>query len=488
MDMTLLTKYLLIGAVSCSCLAAQIKLSLTTSPSSLQVNESGRVLITLTNTNAGVDTAVHPGDALRLYLGLGDADVQPVDETVVTGGIAFRDGDWVIDQSEGMNPVTLVYRGEEQTWPAMESVSVSVHVRPPTRMTSGAIVLRVPSDGRYAGAEWQVNPIHIVTADLRPRGEKGETGDSGPAGPQGPQGVRGPQGPQGAPGLQGAQGAPGPQGPQGPQGREGVSGAEALYGDGSDGALTISSAVDWTQTPPEGMLQFASLTITPSGSLTIPAGLVIRVRGNATIGGAVVVAPSPTWPEGGCAPPLVHASDGTAAALSPFDARRFLRVTPEIFGGGMMTLLARGSILITPTGSISAPGVAGKTMPVELAPGLFNAGAGGVLILASRTGVTNLGTLTAKGGDGADQTHAYAGGGGGGGIVHLLGPSLSAGSSDVSGGAAANLSGGEWPQPVPGSPCGGNGGSSGSSGGVSAGGTGQVFTTIVADPATLFLQ
>src|ERR1035441_7348638 len=190
-------RILLIGVAISGCLAAQIQLSVTTSPSSLQINESRRLLITMTNTNPGANTPVHRGDVLRLYLGLGDATVVSVDAAIVFGGRGFRDGDWAVDVSAGTNPITLVHQSNDQVWPALESVGVALQIRPPSYTAGGVIVLRIPTDGRYAGQEWQISPMNLVTADLMPRGEKGATGDRGPVGPTGATGAQGPQGPRG---------------------------------------------------------------------------------------------------------------------------------------------------------------------------------------------------------------------------------------------------------------------------------------------------
>src|ERR1051326_3669389 len=315
----LCTRIALISIATCGFLAAQIQLSVTTSPSSLQINESTRLLVSLTNTNASANTAVHHGDVLRLYFSLGDASVLSSDANLVFSGRVFRDGDWTVDASTGTNPITLVYQGADQIWPAAESVSVSLQIKPPTYTTAGVNVLHIPTDGRYAGPEWQINPMNIVSAGLLPRGEtgppgppgpqgpagsqgpSGPTGASGPQGPQGPagpQGLPGPIGPQGPQGGLGSTGRPGPEGPsgpsgangpQGPPGPQGIPGTLAFYGDGSDGALTISSSVDWNVNPPSGMLQFSSFTITSTGSLTVPSGLVIRVNGNVSISGPITV-------------------------------------------------------------------------------------------------------------------------------------------------------------------------------------------------------
>jgi hypothetical protein len=111
------------------------------------------------------------------------------------------------------------------------------------------------------------------------------------------------------------------------------------------------------------------------------------------------------------------------------------------------------------------------------------------MILASRTSISNLGTLSAIGGNGANQSCCILapGGGGGGGIIHLLGPSLVLGNTNVSGGTAATQGmSGSGAAPLPGGACGGSGGSSDGTG-AGAGSAGQVFTTIVSEPASLFV-
>ena len=495
--MRLSARLLLVGVAICGCLAAQVQLSVTTSPSSLQIDESSRLLITMTNTNPGANTPVHRGDVLRLYLGLGDATVVSVDAAIVFGGRGFRDGDWAVDVSAGTNPVTLVHQGNDQVWPALESVGVALQIRPPTYTAGGVIVLRIPTDGRYAGQEWQISPINLVTADLMPRGEKGATGDRGPAGPTGAQGLPGPrglQGDQGPIGYSGPQGATGATGPQGPLGPQGTPGALAFYGDGSDGALTISSAVDWNVTPPDGMLQFSSLTIAPTGSLTVPSGLVIRVTGNVSIGGPITVSPGTSNYGRNCYPALESTTG--APALSTFQAR-FMLVPPAAgyamqgaLSGGGIVILSTGSITITGTGSIRAPGLDGSlygTFGVGSGSILYAASAGGIVTLGSRASITNAGSIIANGGAGADGDGYWgAGGGGGGGIVHFFAPTIVSGTVNVSGGTGASH-GGTYTF-VAGGACGGSGGSSNTAGTPAGpGGTGQVFTTVTSEPATFFV-
>jgi hypothetical protein len=148
---TLFNRILTICVASCACLAAQIQLSVTTSPSSLQINESGRLLISLTNTTPDATTAVHRGDILRLYLNLGDATVVSADGKLVLGGRVFRDGDWAVDASNGPNPVILVYQGADQIWPALESIAVSLAIQQPSYTTTGVIVFAsLPTDATPA--------------------------------------------------------------------------------------------------------------------------------------------------------------------------------------------------------------------------------------------------------------------------------------------------------------------------------------------------
>src|SRR5262249_20718508 len=159
----------------------------------------------LINANASGDTTVRHGDILQLYFSLGDAAVSSVDNPTV-GGIAFRKGDWIIDSSGGKNPVILVYQGPDQVWPSLECESVSLRIVPARFPVGGDIVLKIAADGRFAGREWQVNAINVVSAGFLPRDEAGPPGPQGPPGPMGVPGPQGPIGPAGPQGLQGPRG------------------------------------------------------------------------------------------------------------------------------------------------------------------------------------------------------------------------------------------------------------------------------------------
>jgi len=158
------SRIFLLTALCCACLNAQIQLGVVTSPSSLQIDASSGLVISLTNTNPYANTPVRQGDVLRLYLALADASISSVSPNLILGGSAFKSGDWAVDTSAGLDPVTLVYQGADQVWLALASVTVSLQISPPSYSAVGLVVLRIPTDGRYAGNEWQINPINVVAA------------------------------------------------------------------------------------------------------------------------------------------------------------------------------------------------------------------------------------------------------------------------------------------------------------------------------------
>jgi len=156
------------------------------------------------------------------------------------------------------------------------------------------------------------------------------------------------------------------------------------------------------------------------------------------------------------------------------------------YGGGSLTVLAAGSL--SNEGLIAADGDDGYR-------GTGGAG-GGIVILASKTSVSNTGTIQAKGGKGGDSfSRAAAGGGGGGGIVHLLAPTITAGTITLSGGAQGSSATAVTNPLRSAGGCGGASGgyggygsdvnSSNSQNGAAPGGVGVSFTTIC-DPTSLF--
>lgn len=77
---------------------------------------------------------------------------------------------------------------------------------------------------------------------------------------------------------------------------EGASSGSSAYGNGSSGALAISSSQDWTDAggdaPANEALQFTDITIGSGQTLTLPSGTVIRRTGTFTNNGTLAVAPA----------------------------------------------------------------------------------------------------------------------------------------------------------------------------------------------------
>lgn len=265
--------------------------------------------------------------------------------------------------------------------------------------------------------------------------------------------------------------------------------AAAIYGDGSRGDLNISSGLNFLNS---GNLQFNNITVAAGASLFVPSGATIKALGSVTIHGFLNVQPGAQPASqvlaGDSQPSLVGPNyfgnaansggsdnsttsgglvitlQGRTGAGAP--APRLIQSTPAHLairptyvgggagghgssggggqGGGFAAIIARGPISVSASGAVNAGG----------SPGNSNSGAGGggggILVLASRTSITNAGTINSSGGNGANGgtidsfnfvTAWGAGGGGGGGIVHLIAPSVSAGTVLVAGGTPGSVPG-----------------------------------------------
>ncbi len=352
----------------------------------------------------------------------------------------------------------------------------------------------------------------------------------------GQQGIQGEQGPAGP---QGVQGPAGPQGIQGFQGASGVDGSLRIYGDGSAGAVTISSPTDWSSTPPAGNnYQFTDLTISSGAVLTVSSGTTIRCTGTFTNNGTIIVktgaqgvelgmtypigdimaSPAITVPEAGVS--LRAAQSGESGiknkvggkggiGLSKSSAAFILKPGIKAGGAGAGSVVSGGngggSLVILAQTAIANRSISGGggVIYANGSDGLSCAGggAGGVVVLASPGIIDNTsGVISVKGGNGGIIAYGsgYAcgnGGGGGGGIVHFISKSVSIGTVEIDGGAgaslASNLSTSFRQAGAGGGACGGNGGNGGdidygnnpSAGG--AGGSGHRIQSSV-DPTALF--
>lgn len=316
-------------------------------------------------------------------------------------------------------------------------------------------------------------------------------------------------------------GATGPAGAQGDAGVDGADGQLRIYGDGSAGNLTVTADTDWTTTPPlGGNFQFQNVTINAGVVLTVDSGTTIRCLGtftnngtitvsSATLGGFAVVIDGvglgrvleagPGAGSGRSAGRGVVTLSGSAAlgGRGGDGLRRSaaqLLLSPGLLGGsggagiggqggGALRVFSRGALTNGVMGTISAVG----TSPVTTTPGGGGGGGGGIVILASKTQVTQAGTINVSGGNGGAAGLYFApGGGGGGGIVHLLAPSIGRpGQESTLGGQPGTgtgaLSAATWIGGSGGGSCAGSGGfgadvaTNGTFSGATAGGVGFVF-------------
>lgn len=313
----------------------------------------------------------------------------------------------------------------------------------------------------------------------------------------------------------------GEPGTSGPPGESGPDGTLKVYGDGSAGSVSISGNIVYNS----GNSQYQNFSVESGATLVVPSGTVIRCTGSFSNSGTIIATSSlrqhPKISENGRAAITLESGGNEAgggqggSALPEGAARQIHRAglsgggdgyklesEAGSSGGGNIVILCQGQVTNAAGGVMRADGEDGG----ELSRG---GGAGGIIILASRAGVTNDGAIQARGGNGAGlnpvdgtNTGYAAGGGGGGGIVHLMAPVLTNdGTIDVSGGSGGPA-GGAGSITAPFYLGGGGGGASGGDGGRGGkvneanigdnsssagadGSVGKIFISTV-DPTSLF--
>ena len=300
-------------------------------------------------------------------------------------------------------------------------------------------------------------------------GATGPTGPAGPPGLEGPQGLQGLQGLQGIQGIQGLQGTQGVVGPPGPPGPPGADGSLRIYGDGSAGALSISSNTSWNTAPPTN-LNFTDCTVGGISTFTVPSGTVIRCTGTFTLRGGSIIRVSPGTAghvrgrpadagasasgagdgevRAGVTTTLIEGGAG-GVALSPLQARMLRYPGVRAGGGGglpghnasgVTASQGGGSLVILVQGAADISGnIIADSLPSNGSGG--GGGSGGMVIIASRTSIGGNGTIGAPGTVGTGGTNCLGGGGGGGGgIVHLHAPVIThSGTIAVGGGNPGGL-------------------------------------------------
>jgi hypothetical protein len=317
--------------------------------------------------------------------------------------------------------------------------------------------------GPFAGASAASQVcVHRTSGDLYAaarcsRGDRRFTGSlRGPRGPVGAAGSAGPTGVKGSTGAAGATGAAGPTGPTGATGPAGAAGqtgsigttgatgadgpgVAALFGDGSDGDVTISSGTTLTRDE-----YYANLTVGPgvdlntggfrvfvSGTLTLDAGASIERNGAAATSSNNIATPGAGYSSsdtslGGSGSGAGPSSTGSAVA--------------EGLGGAGAGPNGSGATVTPPPASAGGSGVFRSAIAAEsgrdLNGAVISGGAGGsaildaaggagggVVVIAANTVTVASGTATisAKGGDGVyAQLSSGTGDGGGGGVVVII--------------------------------------------------------------------
>lgn len=305
-----------------------------------------------------------------------------------------------------------------------------------------------------------------------------------------------------------------------PTGGGSSSAGADVYGNGADGALTISANTDWTSSPPASVgFQYSSITVNAGVTLTVPSGIKLRCSGNVTINGTITVeanlnTPKSTGGERGIARNSAVYNDPTATAMAYRQASTSSLISiPEVGGGsgagaitgntngggggGSMAIYAKGTITLAGSGIINANGANAVNLDAANTQG-SGGGGGGLVVLLSKGAMSLAGTINARGGNGSDAiwvsgSQRSGGGGGGGGVVLLATtatPTISgsitltggtAGATSTSGTGTNNLG-------ANGGASGGNGGNGGTTGAAAAtaGGTGFTKIFVTANPENLY--
>lgn len=288
--------------------------------------------------------------------------------------------------------------------------------------------------------------------------------------------LKGETGPQGETGLQGETG---PQGEAGPQGAPGEDGSLRIYGDGSSGDLIVQS--NRSMTVEELSAQFENCLIETGVTFQLRPGVTLRCRGTFTNRGNLSVVAGLGSDNGGFAlffngatAPFVRSAAGAFSIGTPagsgifsasggfvtggraesnsvvLDTARMIRDPLYAFGGGGAPGLSLsglvnsggsggGGLLVLAKEGISNEGIISANGASSPDPGA-GGGAGGTIILASPAFVINTGTLEAQGGNGANASaNVGFGGGGSGGFIHLISPSVTEGTTDVTPGLTGTV-------------------------------------------------
>ena len=290
-------------------------------------------------------------------------------------------------------------------------------------------------------------------------------------------------------------------------------GADVVYGDGSNGVLTISSPTTWNDSTEANMgRQYTDVNV--NANWVVPSGTVIRCTGNFNVAAGATITVSHGAPPAdpntyvilrGLA--LSPTTSGADPGLKLPKTMAVEMVNPgplgggagsygtEAFGGGgngSFSVRCKGTITINGTlrsnGGNGGNGVQGNGA---------GGGAGGFIVLASQTQVhiPSPGQVQAIGGNGGNGTQSSTGrarsggSGGGGGVIYLLAPSIGSWNVLLNGGTPGTGAGGTatTTDGEAGGSMGGTGGAGGVDAGPGNGGQpGYLIRKTMAHPENLF--
>ena len=301
------------------------------------------------------------------------------------------------------------------------------------------------------------------------RGAKGDVGETGEAGAPGPVGAAGATGAMGARGLDGEAGVPGADGAAGAVGEAGAPGASGpsgatgeaglglvnLYGDGFDGAKTLSA-----DTTLAGDMYYTDLTLSagvtlhPNGFrvfvqnvLTLGDGARIDRSGGTATAGTAAALPVGTIGGGGagqpvndCSPSGGNVTNSLGGSAGSFDGMPYGSAIPPLVAVGGTEIFDAVTAAVTGRTLDGAPVMGGAGGSIcGTAPA--NGGGGGVVVVVARLVVLSgaSATISANGGDAVGTPASGAGliGGGGGVVVVVSSAPAPAGLAlSVAGGAS----------------------------------------------------
>lgn len=245
------------------------------------------------------------------------------------------------------------------------------------------------------------------------------------------------------------------------------SSGATVFGDGSAGALNITANTNWTTAAPSNFnFQFSSITVAAGVTLTVPSGTKLFCSGNVSIAGTVIVTGSEkiigtvtTGSISGVARTFAGSGDNISYGIQTTSVMSLINI--PVYGGaggasggvgslsyggeggGSFGIYAKGTVSISGAGLIAANGGNAVTNAgTATSTNGSGGGAGGIVVILSKAGITNSGNIRANGGAGSDATLGTGprpgGGGGGGGVALLIAASVSQGNVQVNGGAAGN--------------------------------------------------